>query len=273
MRPKRSAGATPNATAVATVTAHGKAQHHRSNPTSSTRGTASRPRRLQHLDANARQRKADQPAESGEEQAFDEQLANEPSAAGAQRRADRELVDTSGRPCQHEVRHVHAGNQEHEADRDEQQLQRPARGRHQVLLQRNRDDGAQARGREAFLHRPAQARELRPGLLEADAISQPADRAQRVVLLDRCPREAVREPRVHRRRRSDLRSPRARCPTTSYGSPLSRSVEPMTDGSSPKRVRHSRVAQHDATRAGLVARGRIPDRAVRRIEASGSSRS
>ena len=52
-------------------------------------------------------------------------------------------------------------------------------------------------GRPAFLHRPAQGRELRSRLLEADPVSQPADRGQRVVLLVGVAREGVWEPRIH----------------------------------------------------------------------------
>ena len=129
-------------------------------------------------------------------------------------------MDSPGRPSQHEVGHVHAGDQEHESDSDEQQMQRAARGGHQVFLQRDQDHGAQARGWKAFLHRPAQARELRPGLLEADAASQPADRAQRVVLRIGVSRQAVGNPRVHVAGDWILEAGGA-MPTTSYGSPLS----------------------------------------------------
>ena len=84
---------------------------------------------LQDPDADSSQGESRQPAEAGEHQALDEKLAEEPAAAGAERRARRQFVDASGRAREHEVGDVHAYDQEHEPDRDQRQVQRAPRRR------------------------------------------------------------------------------------------------------------------------------------------------
>ena len=98
---------------------------------------------------------------------------------------------------EHKVGHVHARHQKHEPHGDEQQLQRTARRRHQILPQRNRDDGTSACGRPALFHRLAQGSELRLGVLHTYPVSQPTDDSQGVVLLEGVSREVIWEPRIH----------------------------------------------------------------------------
>ena len=94
------------------------------------RRAASRPRgraparRLTPSAASARPNDA---AEAGEQEALDQQLTDEPAPAGAERGADRELLDPAGRADEHQVGDVHARDQQHERDGDQQQMQRAAR--------------------------------------------------------------------------------------------------------------------------------------------------
>ena len=188
----------------------GKSQHHRVEPHLVQTRDRVATKALEHAHAHPSHGESHQPAEAGEEQAFDEELAEEPSAPGAQRRAGRELMDASRRTCEHQVGHVHARDQEHESDGDQQQTQWAARRRDEILLQRSRINRTQARGWKTVLHHPAQARELGPSLLETGPASQPRNDGQRVVLLIRISGEVVWRARHRIRRRSDLRSAPAR---------------------------------------------------------------
>ena len=69
---------------------------------------------------------------------------------------------------------THATQQD-EADGDEQQLQRSARRRDQILLERDGDDALPSGDRPPLLRRPAERGQLRAGLFEAHARAQPAD--------------------------------------------------------------------------------------------------
>ena len=269
-----SAGPTPNAIAVATVISVAKPSTTTSNPTSSTRGTASRPSRSRR----SRQRCAS-PSRA---------VPRVPRRPGFRRAADERAVGCRGpvrlasaNSCTRPVARASTrfatftqATSEDEHDRGEQQPQRTARGRHQILLQRNRGDRAQTRSRKALLHRLADATEssARACSRSTPFRSRPTAR-QRVVLLVGVLREVVRAARRPPRRQSDLRSQAGAIPTTSYGSPLSRIVEPINRRIAAEARAPQRVAQHDATCAGLVARARSPGRAVRPIAASGSSRS
>ena len=114
-------------------------------------------------------------------------------------RAERiaELLDAPRRPREHEVGDVDACDEKHEPDGDEQEMQWAARGRHQILLQRNRVNGASARrGQRSFIDR-----------LRLDSSARACSRLipfrRRPMTLSalfsgsRVARESVRDPRVH----------------------------------------------------------------------------
>ena len=63
--------------------------------------------------------------EQREHQALGEHLPDQPPAGGADRHADRDFALPRGRPREHQVRDVGAGDQQHAADRAEQHEQRP----------------------------------------------------------------------------------------------------------------------------------------------------
>ena len=123
---RRSAGAIPNATAVASVTTSGETSTSASKPTSSSRGSASRPSACR-TESDPGERESDQRrrarrAAGSRPGAGARAGRPEPSAARG------ELVDAPGRADEHEIGDVHAGDQEHESDGEEQQMQRAARG-------------------------------------------------------------------------------------------------------------------------------------------------
>ena len=60
----------------------------------------------------AREQEADDAAERREDHVLDQQLADEPPAAGAERQAHRELRQSRRRAGEHEVGDIGAGNQQ-----------------------------------------------------------------------------------------------------------------------------------------------------------------
>ena len=156
------------------------------------------PRTRSTLNCDGSQSESHQTAEAGKNQAFNENLTHEPTTTRAEGETNSELVDASRCARQHEVGDIDACHKEHKADGNEKEMQRTTCGRDEILLQRNGNDCAQARGRPTFSHRPAQTRELFPSLLETDPASQAANGAQRIVLRIGVPREVVRKPRVYR---------------------------------------------------------------------------
>ena len=103
-----------------------------------------------------------------------------------------------------------------------------------------------------------QRRQFGLGLFQGDAIAQPADGGQRVVLFIGVPGKIVRDPRRHVRGDGILEVGRARSPATSAGLPLSRIVAPTMAGSPPKCVRQ--VASLSTTRRVPVSSSRSKPR-------------
>jgi len=67
--------------------------------------------------------------------AFQQQIARHPDPAGAQRGADRQFLPPSIGAYQEQVRHVGAGNQQHNACGSHQHPQRAADAAHQLVFQ------------------------------------------------------------------------------------------------------------------------------------------
>jgi len=91
--------------------------------------------RHERAHAEHRHGHADAAAHGGEEQVLGEQLPDEPTAAGAERGTQRELgapVDTAG---EQQVRHVHACDDEHQADRAEDDEERRLDAASEVVVQ------------------------------------------------------------------------------------------------------------------------------------------
>ena len=106
-------------------------------------------------------------------------------------------MDAAGRADESQVGHVHACDEQHEPYRGEQQLQRTSRAGDELFVQRHRDNRALLRGRPAFPHRRRERRQLRAGLLQRDAVAQPPDGGQRVVLFVGVAGEVVWDPCGH----------------------------------------------------------------------------
>ena len=96
-----------------------------SAPSSPTRG---RPAVLteQRADAEPAEDQAEHAADDRQHDAFGQQLADDPAARAADRRADRDLAPAAGRAHEQEVRDVGAGDEQHEADGADQHEQRRA---------------------------------------------------------------------------------------------------------------------------------------------------
>ena len=77
----------------------------------------------QHVHGKPGEPESQQSAESSQEQALDQELADESATARAQSGADRELLNTAGRAHEHEVGDVHARDEEHEPDRNREHLE------------------------------------------------------------------------------------------------------------------------------------------------------
>jgi hypothetical protein len=75
------------------------------------------------------------PAEQAEQGALGEELADQAGAARAERRPDGDLARARLRPRQQQVRHVDAGDQQHEADRAKQHEERLPDVAHHPLMQ------------------------------------------------------------------------------------------------------------------------------------------
>ena len=88
-----------------------------------------------------RQHKSGKTAGAREQQAFDEQLPEQPPAAGAEREPHRDFLPPLRRTAEQEVGHVGAGDEQHDQHRPEQRRQRRADARsRQAFLQRHHGD-------------------------------------------------------------------------------------------------------------------------------------
>ena len=76
--------------------------------------------RIEDPDPAQRQQQPEDAADHRQQNAFDQQLTDDPPAAGAERDADGNLARAPRRPREQQVGDVGAGNQQHEADRAHQ---------------------------------------------------------------------------------------------------------------------------------------------------------
>ena len=113
-----------------------------------------RDRRDQRLDAPLRQKQSQTAAEQSQQRALDQQLPDQPEASSAQRRADGDLFLPCRSARQQQVRHVRAGDQQHETDRAEQHEQQRFDLPDDLVVQR-RDGNVRARVRILVILRDA----------------------------------------------------------------------------------------------------------------------
>ena len=107
---------------------------------------ARRRKRSNRADARRRQHRADHAAGQREQRVFDEQRANQPAASSANRGANGGLRASCGAARQQQTRDVRARDEQHEAHRAEQQVQRPSAVAHHHFAQRTHDDLPAAAG-------------------------------------------------------------------------------------------------------------------------------
>src|SRR5204863_2323457 len=91
-------------------------------------------------------------ADRGNDETFEQELADDLAAAGPQGRANGELPGASGPPRGQEVRQIRASDQQNDSDRAEEQGQAGPVITEKIIEERlYRDAGARVRGRIKFL--------------------------------------------------------------------------------------------------------------------------
>ena len=147
------------------------------------RGSVAGPALDQDAQAGARERQPEHAAGAPEQRALDQQPADDPSAAGAERGTHRQLLLPAFGAHEQQARDVGAGDEHHDADRSHQHPQRVRDVADDVLLERaqcRRDapalvdarvDGRRGRpGRHPDRHH---ARDVGAGVRDRDARLQP----------------------------------------------------------------------------------------------------
>ena len=188
-------GASPKSTPVAIDTPSVKSSTSGSTATSLVRGRLVGYARTSACTPARASTQPKRAAGDRQQHAFGHELPEQPAAAGAKRRAHRELAVTCLGARQQQVREVRAGDQQHEADRGLQHPDRAAGAAEDLLLhgfiwrmwppilsQRNEDvpsvAGVTPTRSPQFCDQRVQLRLRR---LRGDAVLQPADQIEEVV--------------------------------------------------------------------------------------------
>ena len=134
---------------------------------------------LDHGHAPHGQQQAQAASQGGQQGAFGKQLAGDPPRSRAQRSAYGHLAAARSGPREQQVRHVGAGDQQHQAHRTQQHIQRAAVLAGYLLSKIDQPDApALAEGRVVLLGARRDAVHLRLRLCQRDAGLQPCDGAQ-----------------------------------------------------------------------------------------------
>ena len=125
------------------------------------------PERHKRANADSRQQDSEHASEKRQHRALGQALAHQPAAARAERHAHGKLPLAGNRARQQQAGHIHARNQQHQADRTQQQ---PERGPHisHIRPERLRDEGATCVGLR-ILFREMTAHQRQFGLCAAPA--------------------------------------------------------------------------------------------------------
>ncbi len=195
----RHAGTSPTSRPDATASAAVNARTGRSRPIWSARGTVGGMRtRSTRTPAHARPSPTTAP-EAASSPLSTSDCAHQREAAGAKRRAHREVTRRPGGPRQHQVRHVGARDQQHQPHRAEQHPERPADAAHHLLVRRHQLH-APPRVRVGMLLRQFRGNRVHLGLRLRDRLAgrQPSDDPVHPV------RAREQRPGVERERRPQL---------------------------------------------------------------------
>ena len=131
---------------------------------------AARAQRLDRTNGQIREQEPDGAAGQGQDDAFGEHLQDEPAAAGAESRADRDLFPADRRAHQQQVGDVRARDQDDHADGREEREQRRADPGDHVLLQADDLGGFAGAGLRVLNRQPfGDPLHLGAGLLHGDA--------------------------------------------------------------------------------------------------------
>ena len=136
-----SAGSAPNSMPVSTETTSVKPSTVASMPTSLARVVKRAVKATSRWSAAAARPRPISAAGDRQQRALGQQLAHEPAAPGAERRAHRELAAAPQHARQHQVRDVRAGDQQHAADGAQQHEQRRPRAQRQLVAEAHRRRG------------------------------------------------------------------------------------------------------------------------------------
>ena len=131
------------------------------------------------------ERRAQHAADQRQHDAFGQKLTQQPPAAGAERRTNRELALPRLGAREHQVRQIGARDEQHEHDGPLQHPQRRSQAANQIVVQPIEAEPMRVgvrhvarSGLEWPLHE--HRFEIDPGLLQAHVVFQPADEVQKV---------------------------------------------------------------------------------------------
>ncbi len=163
-----------------------------------------RAERLQRPDPAEGEPESDDRAERGDHERFREELADDPSAAGAERRAHRHLARARRASPEQQIGDVHAGEQEQQRGCGEDDEQRRPEIADDLRDERTRDEGAAGVGRREVARQAAHHdRQFVVQPLDRHAGLEAEDRV--VAVIDVLPVVAQVEPEVGAVRQIDLR--------------------------------------------------------------------
>ena len=205
-----------------------------------------RANRHQKTHAGPRQHRPDSASEQSQHRTFDQQPAHDSSPPGAQRRANRQLLLPRFHSHQQQVRHIRAGDQQHQAQRAHHHPQHVADVADHLLLQRTQ----QRRNLPAVIPVRIAARPVRPGLHP----DRQHARQVRVGLRDRHSRLQPRNSVQSKARQNQLRAiERQRRDHIEIFIPDSESRRHHPDDFARVRIDHQVPADHRAVGSEMAA--------------------
>ena len=203
--------------------------------------------RQQHAQAGVREPYSQRAADDTQQHAFDQKTPDDPSAARAERRTQRQLPLPHLRPNQQQIRHVGAGDEHHQADGRHHHPQHVGHAADHFLFERTKG----GRDFPGLVDSWIRARSIRPGVHPDRNHSRHVgvglgDRDSRLEPGDALIVEPPRPTSVIRSRSNasgkiisasalTILNPWGITPTISFGRVSTMMVRPITDRSPPKR--------------------------------------
>ena len=181
MEDRCSAGASPKSPAATTAVSGDEREHGAVDPDVGRARNRGRGQQRRGAGAPRRQGQPGDAAQCAQDQALGQELADQPSPAGSERRPDGELALPRGAGGQQQVGQVGAGDEQHDADgRSEHQQAAPRSSHHRLEQRRHPHRLAVVAGRELLLQAGGDGGEVGARLVERRRRRQPAHAADEV---------------------------------------------------------------------------------------------